>query len=746
MDQNAIKRKTDKKSENKKLKLVPSGSNSGDNPSNERSLNTETLDPANVISFDNNLEDSIGKNQLEQIKEFVRQVRKNSDIDDNRNEMIELIDAEAYSQFNCRTKIKYFYLKHEWTFITIKESITMILFIISFILFYSSLKKDTNFNHYNMYLFYPMTFFSLVKCIISGAITGFILFCMYAKWIFLEHLLYVIIVYIVIVSKNHGVTISQHGTYNFYIFLYFTFFTFVVFLFIYLIYRLMRTKKYLYLIIAIFASFSLFIFTYKFQDSQKTKYSCENWDLSLNNTHIKKINNEMQIPYNSLCYMDKILNFFDLNSGKKCEKSSDEADAFYKSLRNYNIGFLGKLYGYPNTNTNNFISSSDKEFQKKVLSNLINVEKLTKNDIKPETILDFSSDQYGQLKINITKNENLSKERKEIEKNIKNKSLYKNILLIYLDSVSRAHFQRAMPKLSNFLQKFIRYEPFQTMKSFQYINYNSFSSSQSTNILPMFYGVSNKKSDTINSLQKIQNQGFITGYEIDKCTKKFYDVVENDNSVKWDHENIGYLCDVNYMDNKKNYYDSIYERCLYGKPISFYMIEYLKQFWNLYNDNKKYFHIAFNYGHEKTGNVLKYLDEPLYNVLNEFYSTGKFKDSAIFFVSNYGNQENGLYNILGSAEWEIEKKFGVFILLLCNNDNLKKGNYSKNLIDNQNLMITAYDIHDTMMHIIYGNTGDKNILSEYAKSNLSQSVLEAKKNVNRDCKNYKEFSKNYCKK
>ena len=143
-------------------------------------FNSETQDPANVISFGGTLENTFDQEQIQNIKNFVRDARINSDKVDitGKNELLDLIDsnANAYNQFNTLTKIKYFYLKHEWTFITIRELLALILLITSFILYSSSLKIEKNYLNYNMYFYFPMTFWSFIQCIISGSIVGFIIF------------------------------------------------------------------------------------------------------------------------------------------------------------------------------------------------------------------------------------------------------------------------------------------------------------------------------------------------------------------------------------------------------------------------------------------------------------------------------------------------------------------------------------------------------------------------------------------
>ena len=211
-----IKKKGEKQSKTKEI--IDGNSVHEGSISNFRA---DTQDPANVLSFGGTLENTVDQDQINQIKQFVRDTRSNTNTTESTNEILDLIDsnANAYNQFNFMTKVKYFYLKHEWTFIAIRESIALVIIILSFILYSSSLKVEKNYHNYNMHFYYPMTFMSLIKCIVAGAIIGFIIFCIYAKWIFLEHLIYISIVYIILITKNFGNNILNHGKYNFIIFI-----------------------------------------------------------------------------------------------------------------------------------------------------------------------------------------------------------------------------------------------------------------------------------------------------------------------------------------------------------------------------------------------------------------------------------------------------------------------------------------------------------------------------------------------
>ena len=695
-----IKTKFDKSSRSSKKQEIEYNNTASENEGSISNINADTLDPANVISYGGPLETSLDQDQVKNIKDFVRDAINHADkIDiEGKNEMLDLIDsnANAYNQFNTLTKIKYFYLKHEWTFIAIREFSAMAIIIISFIVYYSSLKTDKNFSNYNMYFYYPMTLMNLIKCLISGGIVGFIIFSMYAKWIFLEHLIYMIIVYSILIYKHYGTNILNHGKYNFYLLLITSILVFFAILGIYMIYRFSRTIKYLYLIITVFAFFFCFLICYNFKYRYEANYSCEKWNLTLNNSDIfedeknEKCNLE---KLKGMCYMDKIYNFFDLTLANniKCEnRDINEIDNFYSMIKNISLRKYNK-FAFPST-INIKRENTTKNLQHYLFNNLILLDSNDTTKInKYETILEFITDTNnttkGELTINLIKNKTLSDRQQKISAS-KKFSIYDNVLLIFLSSVSRAHFQRGMPKLSKFISKLMSYEPFPTMTSYQFSKYKNFPYTME-NIKYLFH-----KND-IDSLKYFKESGYITGQVSDICDKN----INNKNIIDFDHENFVMSCDPNYF--LKNEFAS-HERCLYGKPISEHMINYTSQFWEKYSENKKYFRLTFNYGNEPTGNVIKYLDEPLYNMLWNFYNEGKLKNTAVFIISEQGNKNNGLYDILGSVEFEVEKKYGVFIMLLDWNEKFKKEQYHKNLLKNQNLFITPYDIYDTVAHIALG--------------------------------------------
>ena len=66
------------------------------------------------------------------------------------------------------------------------------------------------------------------------------------------------------------------------------------------------------------------------------------------------------------------------------------------------------------------------------------------------------------------------------------------------------------------------------------------------------------------------------------------------------------FCDPNYHDREDPFpinkgEDFVLRRCLYEKEVHEYVFEYAKDFWEKYNNSKKFVRISFIEGHEPTG-------------------------------------------------------------------------------------------------------------------------------------------------
>ena len=106
------------------------------------------------------------------------------------------------------------------------------------------------------------------------------------------------------------------------------------------------------------------------------------------------------------------------------------------------------------------------------------LNKYYKNKI-PEVEVDFSKNIYGEMNINLNYNKTLIEERILLEKNTIPYS--NNIIILYIDSVSRVNSLRQLKKTLKFFEQFMSYKgvfqennPSVKFHSFQFFKYQSF--------------------------------------------------------------------------------------------------------------------------------------------------------------------------------------------------------------------------------------------------------------------------------
>jgi len=276
--------------------------------------------------------------------------------------------------------------------------------------------------------------------------------------------------------------------------------------------------------------------------------------------------------------------------------------------------------------------------------------------------------------------------------------------------------------------------------AYQFFKYHTFTSGTRFNAMPMFFGKSVYETSGTNIIKYFKELGYITAQSTDMCSKEVWEPEKEPSSLDfdfWDHENVAMFCDPSYMDRKSLYsiYKGVYSllrRCFYGKEVHDYIFEYGTKFWESYPDNKKFLRLGFNDGHESTFEVLQYLDEPMYNFLNSFYEKGYLNNTAIIIISDHGNHMPGIYNLFFSEQYETERVLGNFYIIINSNIlfNEKKElfrKYNENVMENQQSIITPYDIYNTLIHILYGEKPNNKFTPR------GNSIFMSIDNSKRDC-------------
>ena len=296
----------------------------------------------------------------------------------------------------------------------------------------------------------------------------------------------------------------------------------------------------------------------------------------------------------------------------------------------------------------------------------------------PEITLKFDKKGKGKISININKNETLIEERKKLENN---NSLFENVLIVYTDTVSRNHFKSSFPKLGKFIERFMKYPNNNNYKSFEFLKYQALGYFTQINAQPMFFGQSMKSNSGKSIVNYYSKNGYITGHSWNHCLKDFFldEKIQGTKNVtipNWDHENIIMFCDNNYYD--KNNYASLKKgihavtpRIIYGRNSFEYVIDYGIKFWETYNNNRKFFRMAFMDGHEDTGEVIKFLDNYLTNSIEMMYNKGYLKNTLIMFMSDHGLHISRLFPILAMNHYFYDRLVPYLFIMYYDNNKIK---------------------------------------------------------------------------
>ena len=607
-----------------------------------------------------------------------------------------------------------------------------ILNILSLILYYLSLQScgedatecliKNGFKFYvwiGVFLLISSFFFSLFISIIIFTEKFFI------------HLLYVLPIYFFFFCSYTGTNVDEHGLYNFLAWFVFCFILIPVIITILLIIKFIKTNQKLKLFFIILS----IVFILFFYNIITPEFKCDNWEKGLNNTSInndrKKYKCRILIP--TTCKIDYFNGTFDLSKKYRptCEMESLRKKEYYlfKKIIGNQFNIKYNRYGYPITTINKFDMQQTgtlKEYQYLVMSNSIPMELYNdknssfSNYLKPEVEVEFDEEKRGKIYINVNRNETLISERKKLQYK---KSLYNNILIIYLDAVSRNQFRRKLNKVSKIIKPYFPYNKNITEKkysAFEFLKYNTLQALTYPNIKAMFYGIPVNGLNGTNIVKYFKERGYITGHTGTTCGKEIFSInkmieCRSLDYNTFDHENIALFCDPNFYDYSYSLTKgvaSILQRCLYGKPAYEYAMEYTIKFWETYIDQKKFYRIHMNEAHEGTMEVISYLESPLEKFVKYFFERDYLlKDTVVLFVSDHGNHMLGPWKFLFAEDFNIESTLGLLIIVLPNNDKLYNSGIYNHLNENQQTFITPYDIHDTLVHICFGDI-DKDILEE----------------------------------
>ena len=649
----------------------------------------------------NENEENEDKEKLNQFIELkAMKTDKKDDVNENLlfPENIKSIDLILTPKNNWELFKKYFPI-----------SATIPSFLLSYYLYYLSLEPC--FGGFDTCVFQKAYIKRKVtEVVLSVLINAVLIELMIFKKISKFHLIHFFIAYFILYRKSHGYDFDDHGLYNFLGCFTLLFIILLILcpmnIFIYLYKK--KKKKYLIIYVALLISFIIFCII-----MSNVYMSCADWPKGLNNTYIENDVNKYgcQIKFPVYCSYHFGQYFLDLTKlqGIKCsDRHGDEKEKLLKYSQSPYINEHTKRIGYPITNKDpNYFKAHNirnlyQEYLTKNLVDMDNLEEIKKNykDNIPEVYTDFSVNKDGEMFINLHYNETLSKEKKKLEKN--SNPYAENIMVLYIDSLSRANAMRKLKKTMKFFEMFSSYKggfnensPKEIFHTFQFFKYYSFDGQTYGNYPRMFYGSPCEVKNKTRITKYLNENGYITGYANDHC---FFDNIPTSHELiqeeAYDHQMT--LCDPNL-----GHYCSMTIRCIYGKGNWEHLYNYGNQFWRKYKNNRKYLHIVSNDAHENTLEPVKYVDDTIYNFLMNLFKDDLLINTSIIFISDHGAGLPSIYHL--SDFYSLEQVLPMLFIITNDRKNKEFEEQYKYLQENQQTFVTSLDVYDTILHMLYGD-------------------------------------------
>lgn len=479
-------------------------------------------------------------------------------------------------------------------------------------------------------------------------------------------------------------------------------------------------KKTLSLIII---AYSIFYLAYYYL----TLNTCDYWDKGFKKSFIDDSISSCKTMRPEICWFKILDGTMDLPKylGQDCSDMSNYLLSKDLLISNSNLKSKNsKFIGFPRTeNWDTIQETSYWVYQKNILKNLVDLEdiKTTQETIdNTEFTIDFRNSTIEnpfEAKLILKKNYTLEEERLDKElKFLKNneKPLFKNIFILFTDSLSQAHFRRKLPKTFKYLEE--RYYSREERKrdknnnsrlgeitrSYQFLKFHAQSAATIENIIPLLFG-KYKKEKGVSFFDHHKNAGYVIGTSNNFCSREMAEFDSNSNIniqfPRYDHEFNQIMCDPNLhsLDQPYSIFKGPYSmslKCIWGKKSIEWTIDYAKQFFSAYRNNSKLYILGNMDSHEGSGEVIKYDDDIYLNYLKWLEEEGFMKDTLILLYSDHGFRMPGyLYGIFNFDDYNKEVYLpAVFMLIPTDIKGFEQIDHF--MMENENKFMLPWDLYN----------------------------------------------------
>jgi len=434
--------------------------------------------------------------------------------------------------------------------------------------------------------------------------------------------------------------------------------------------------------------------------------SCEEWGSGLNHTHISIEGSLCKVFDGKFCFLSATDSWFDMPQLTRQESCS----AYYGEQYYNDVPYINwNLAGFPRTQEFSYFDRDETRFPQMVLDNMIQITDTQDIEEKGlDVVLNHQGDK-PKIEINIVRNKAVVQRSFFKERFRPRQSMVNNVLAIFVDSISRAHFHRKMKKTVKWLEKYYNSRT-TTKESFQFFRYHAVKHYTAGTMIPVYFGVPEYGARGVEITKTLKDQGFITAVTRNYCAPEHFDYKAKQYKKltfePFDHENTAMFCDPTFhlKGHPHSFFTgpySSFRRCLYGRDTYEYNFEYGLKFWETYSDRPKFLELDFLDGHEMTGEVVSYMDEPLSQFLSEMDSKGYLEDTAIMLYSDHGLHLNFFYYVFNEASMYSELRLPTLFLVLPRN--LSDSTPGNILRQNEQRLIGSFDLHNFLGNLVGGN-------------------------------------------
>lgn len=279
-----------------------------------------------------------------------------------------------------------------------------------------------------------------------------------------------------------------------------------------------------------------------------------------------------------------------------------------------------------------------------------------------------------------------------------------NVLILYVDAVSRRHFLRRFPKTVAWLEEINEGD---VASAYQFFRYSSSGFYTRRNTNRLFQGRKERmpapRPGVDNKYPAIwelyQRHGYATATIDNSCQD--WGMLYAGGPAIVDHQFVAPFCLPEYYPLENPYGNfqgpfSMRRRCLRGKPVHRYSLSYLKSFWDNYADVPKFGLAWFTEGHEGTGEVVGLLDKDFEQYLRTHVD---YHNTIVVLLSDHG-LHMGVFYAFGAHQTMLEHRLPLLNVIVPNAYLRARPGAHDALQHNQQALVGAYDVFESLLGIL----------------------------------------------